>query len=136
MRNRSRILVFTVLMTGGLLLAARRPSSRLDGPPPSTRWEIGVYRVHVGEYPFEWQDAGQRVFARKQSVLLEKLRLSRINWELEKMHPESAPPFPREVVDTAFLNELGRHGWQLFDLRGEGSRRSYWLRRSLPGSEL
>jgi hypothetical protein len=136
MRNHARFTVCCGLLFCGILLAAARRPSRLDGPAPPTRWEVGVYRVHAGEYPFEWQDAGQRIFARTQSILLEKLGLSRIHWELERMHKESAPPFPREVVDTAFLNELGQHGWQLFDMRGEGARRSYWLRRERPGGEL
>lgn len=136
MRKRSLAFILCGVLSAGFLMGATRRSSLLDGPPPETRWEVGVYRVHSGEYPFEWQDAKQRILARTQSILLEKLQMSWLNWELEKMHKETSPPFPREVVDTAFLNELGRHGWQLFDMQGEGARRSYWLRRAQSGKEL
>lgn len=124
--------VFLVSMVGVVtsLSWAARQKSRLEGPPAATQWEVGAYRVNSGEYPFEWQDAGQRVFARTQPIFLEKMGLSRIRFALERMHTESAPPFPGEVSDTAFLNELGQHGWQLCELEVEGSKRTYWLRRS------
>jgi len=136
MSKRSVVLILFVALSSGFLIGATRRSSLLDGPPPATQWEVGVYRVHTGEFPFEWQDRKQHVLARTQKIFLEKLELSWINWDLERMHKETSPPFPRGVVDTAFLNELGRHGWQLFDLQGEGARRSYWLRRSQAGEEL
>ena len=110
----------------------RRPASPKAVVSPSfVQWEHAVFRVRGSDYEYEWQDANSRVFADRQKVFLEKLKLSHILWKLEKMHTESSPPFPDEVVEMALINYWGAEGWELTEVFRGVRQRYYWFKRRL-----
>lgn len=99
-------------------------------------WEHGVYCVGADRYRYEWMNADKYVHGSNRREFLEKIGLEAIaNMKLRIMTSDhfKTSGYAGYVFDTAFLNYLGKQGWELVDVndRGTGAivNRIYWLKR-------
>ncbi len=129
-RNFVIVLMCVVLACGGVLPAQRRPPS--STPKPSVaRWEHGVFRIG-GNYQYEWQGPGKRVYGKTLTIFFEKMEQYSILARLQSLRDDTQSSL-EYVGEAEFLNYLGAEGWELVDLSDRGpagiANKTFWFKR-------
>ena len=107
--------VLTILCSAAVLLPVVFLIGADPGPRPAAQWDYGIYVESVGYY--DWQEAQRRVEATDRTHFFEKMG------------------FPRGIevdADTGrltalALNNLGKQGWELVDVRTTAAGRDIYL---------